>query len=108
MSNPDPPTPSDPRLEDVRRKPRADPGSGGTPSKEPGNGSGFLSRCASVLLILFGVVLAGPGVCYMALTRTKVDAFVPLLFMVGLTMVAGGIVWLSETGRARRARRRQG
>ena len=104
MSDPDHPPPSGPTLDDVRRKPRAAP----DPEDDtPQRRFGFLSGFVSVLLILFGVVLAGPGVCYMALTRTKVDAFVPLLFMLGLTMVAGGIVWLSEIGRARRARGRR-
>jgi predicted phage tail protein len=85
----------------------SNPSPGGTPSKDPGNWSGFLSGVASVLLILFGVALAGPGVCYLALTRTTVDATVPLIFMAGLSMIAGGIVWLSESRRARRARRRR-
>jgi hypothetical protein len=97
-------------LGDFHGKPRADPGSGDdTPSRESRHGSGFVSRFASVLLILFGVALAGPGVCYMGLMRTKVDASVPLIFMAGLSMIAGGAIWLSEIVRARRARhRRQG
>jgi predicted phage tail protein len=104
MSDPDQGPPSGPTLNDFGRKlrPATNPDDGAPPQR-----SGFLSRCASVLLIVFGAVLAGPGVCYLALARTKADLFVPLLLMLGLTMVAGGIVWLSEIGRARRARRRR-
>jgi hypothetical protein len=36
-----------------------------------------------------------------------VDLTGPLIFMAGLLMIAGGTVWLSEIGRARRARRRR-
>jgi hypothetical protein len=108
MSDPCPPSPPQPPSEDFRRKPPAGPGSAsGTAGEEPGDRSGFLSRCASVLLIVFGGVLAGPGACYYALAYTTVDLTGPLIFMAGLAMIAGGIVWLSETGRARRARRRR-
>src|SRR4051812_34105089 len=102
MSDP-PPLPRPP-LEDVRRTPPAGPGSAGV---APGDRSGFVSRCASIVLIVCGSALAGPGTCYLALTRIKVDFTGPLMFMAGLLMIAGGSVWLSEIGRARRRRRRQ-
>ena len=107
MSDPDPPSPPRPPPEDLRQKPLAGLGfGGGTPGEEPGNRSGFLSRCASVVLIVFGGVLAGPGTCYLASASVTVDLRAPLIFVAGLLMIAGGSIWLSEIGRARR--RRQG
>jgi hypothetical protein len=108
MSNPDPPSPPRPPPEDFRQKPPSVPGSaGGTAGEGPGDKSGFLSRCVSILLIVFGVGLAGPGFCYYSSTHIAVDFTSPLIFVAGVLLIVGGSIWLSEIGRARRARRRR-
>src|SRR5262249_4516707 len=98
MSGPDQFPPSGPTLEDFRREPHAAP----DPADDtPPRRSGFLSGCLSAMMIFFGVLLLLPGICFAYIAPGRATGAVALATVVGLAMIVGGIVWLTQAVRER-------
>jgi hypothetical protein len=110
MSNPDPPSRPGSKLSDFRRSPSGPKVR--VPGPEPDAGddappqrSRFLVGCASILMVLVGILLLLPGACFVALRGLgggMVETGI-FIIMVGLAAIVGGIALLTR-GRSTRTR----